>query len=349
MIWFEANAVCPEGRTNPGQMMLTESNLGEFKAFLAELRQIAKEECGISPIFICQLTHSGRQSVRPITMYKNATYESRGRGGDIASDEYLDTLPYFYDRSARLAEEVGFDGVDVKACHGYLLSEAFSAYTREGKYGGSYENRTKLYKDCFNATKAAISSRMLLTARLGLCDMVAYPDGFGTDEKCNEALDEPLRLVSELDASGLDILNITIGNPYYNPHINRPYKKGGYIPPEQPEEGLRRFIRVSSAVKSQNPGLAVVISGLSYYGADMLGAAGRMIKDGVCDLAGFGRMILAYPEFYRDHLSGNFDTKKLCLLCSKCTELMRAKQVSGCAIHDEYYRELYKREVGNKK
>ena len=50
----------------------------------------------------------------------------------------------------------------------------------------------------------------------------------------------------------------------------------------------------------------------------------------------------SYPMFYRDHLHGAFDQKKCCLACSKCTELMRAKQVSGCAVFNEYYRELYK-------
>ena len=66
LIWMEANAVCPEGRTNPGQMMLTKDNLQTFKAFVADLKRIAAEECGINPIIILQLTHSGREMV-PVT------------------------------------------------------------------------------------------------------------------------------------------------------------------------------------------------------------------------------------------------------------------------------------------
>ncbi len=343
IIWFEANAVSPEGRTNTRQMMLTEENAEKFAALLKDVRAAAISAHGTSPKLILQLTHSGRQSIKPITMYKNATYEKAGRGGYVATDEYLDTLPALYARSAKLAEIVGFDGIDIKACHGYLLSEAFSAYTREGKYGGSYENRTKLYKACFKAATGAVGEKMIIGARLGLCDMVPYPDGFGTDGEGRECLDEPLRLVRELNAAGLDILNMTIGNPYYNPHINRPFKKGGYTPPESPESGLERFVRVTSAVKGENPELAVVISGLSYYGEEMLMRAEEFIESGICDLAGFGRITLAYPEFYSDFSSCGMDKRKLCLLCSKCTELMRAKQVSGCAVHDEYYRELYKK------
>lgn len=349
IIWFEANGVCSDGLTGPRQMMLTEENADSFARLICDIKSEAVRLGADEPKLILQLTHSGRQSVKPITMYKNATYEAIGRTGEIASDEYLDALPYFYERSARLAERVGFDGIDVKACHGYLLSEAFSAYKREGKYGGSYENRARLYKSCFQAAKSAISSSIFLGARLGLCDMVAYPDGFGTDADGRENFTESVRLVSELYSEGLEILNFTIGNPYYNPHINRPYKKGAYEPPEEPEEGLLRFLRASRAVKASVPDLTVVMSGLSYYGKEMIRAANDMIKEGACDLAGYGRATLAYPEFYSDYLSGGLNERKLCLLCSKCTELMRAKAVSGCAVRDEYYRELYKNVVGAKK
>ena len=58
LVWFEANAVCPEGRTNPRQMMLTGENLAEFKKLLDDMRRIAAEETGTSPVFILQLTHS---------------------------------------------------------------------------------------------------------------------------------------------------------------------------------------------------------------------------------------------------------------------------------------------------
>ena len=125
IVWFEANAVCPEGRTNPRQMMLTADNLPLFKALLSRMRKISKEECGTDPVFILQLTHSGRQSIVPMIAYRNPIYEERRPVTDenIVTDEYLDTLPEKYAESARLALEAGFDGVDVKSCHGYLFQE----------------------------------------------------------------------------------------------------------------------------------------------------------------------------------------------------------------------------------
>ena len=344
VVWFEANAVCPEGRTNPRQMMLTEDNLSSFKDLLCQMREVAHRECGISPIFILQLTHSGRQSIVPMIAYRNPVYEEKRPVTDdnIVTDDYLDTLSEKYVASARLAVEAGFDGVDVKSCHGYLFQELLSAFGREGRYGGSFENRTRLYLDCVRAVKKAIPDHILLTTRLSVSDMVAKPCGFGTTEQNELDLTEPDLLIERLVAEGVQILNVTVGNPYYNPHVNRPYRRGGYLPPETAQEGLARFEFIEKHIKEKFPTLAVVGSGLSYYRDDLMEQSERQLREGICDMVGFGRMWLAYPTFYRDHLNGAFDPKKCCLACSKCTELMRAKQVSGCAVFHEYYRGLYK-------
>ena len=344
LIWFEANAVCPEGRTNPRQMMLTEDNLPSFKNLLQEMREIAKKECGISPIFILQLTHSGRQSIVPMIAYRHPIYEERRPVTDenIVTDEYLDTLSEKYAESARLAVEAGFDGVDVKSCHGYLFQELLSAFTRAGRYGGSFENRIKLYLDCVRVVKKAIPDHILLTTRLSVSDMVPKPYGFGTTEENALDLTEPDMLIERLVSEGIQILNVTVGNPYYNPHVNRPYRKGGYETPEAAKTGLERFEYIEGHIKEKFPMLTVVGSGLSYYRDDLMEQSERQLRDGICDMVGFGRMWLAYPMFFKDYLSGVFDPKKCCLACSKCTELMRAKQVSGCAVFNEYYRSLYK-------
>ena len=71
----------------------------------------------------------------------------------------------------------------------------------------------------------------------------------------------------------------------------------------------------------------------------------NLLKEGICDLVGYGRMWLAYPDFFVDYNKGEFKHNKCCLACSKCTELMRAKCVSGCAVFNEYYRNLYKEKV----
>ena len=351
LIWFEANAVCPEGRTNLRQMMLTEDNLPEFRRLLQQMREITETECGIKPIFILQLTHSGRQSIVPMIAYRHEIYEKTRPVTDenIVTDEYLDTLPSLYAKSALLAVEAGFDGVDVKSCHGYLFQELLSAFNRKGRYGGSFENRTRLYLNSVKAVKSAVPDGFLVVTRLGASDMIAKPFGFGTDENGKEDLTETKMLIERLSALGVKMVNITVGNPYFNPHINRPYRVGGYTPPETPEEGLARFERVEKELKETFPEIVFVGSGFSYYKADLMEKAESQIERGICDLVGFGRVTLAYPEFYKDYLQGKFEPKKTCMACSKCTALMRSKCVSGCAVFNEYYRNLYKEKVLCKK
>ena len=347
LIWMEANAVCPEGRTNPGQLMLTKENLEEFKSFVAMLRKTALDECGIKPVIILQLTQSGRQSIVPMIAYRHPIYEEKRPVTDenIVTDEYLDTLADKYVASALLAYEAGFDGVDVKSCHGYLFQELLSAFTRPGRYGGSFENRTRLYLDCVRAVKAAVPADFLVVTRLGAADMVPKPYGFGTTEENELDLTETDILVEKLIEAGIRMINITIGNPYYNPHINRPFRLGAYKAPEAPEVGLARFITVQKHLKEKFPCLTIVGSGLSYYREDLMERAEEMINIGAADLVGFGRGSIAYPMFYRDWLAGKFDVKKTCVSCSKCTALMRAKCVSGCAVFNEYYKNLYKEKV----
>jgi len=344
LIWFEATAVCPEGRTGPRQMMLTKDNLPAFRELLGNMRQIAKDETGTEPVFILQLTHSGRQSIVPMIAYRHPIYEERRPVTDenIVTDEYLDTLAEKYAESAVLALEAGFDGVDVKSCHGYLFQELLSAFGREGRYGGSFDNRSRLYLDCVRAVKKVLPDNILLTTRLSVADMVPKPYGFGTTEENVLDFTEPDILIGRLIDEGIQMLNVTVGNPYYNPHVNRPYRKGGYIPPEAAEVGLNRFVTIEKHIKEKFPALTVVGSGLSYYREDLMERSEEQLESGVCDLVGYGRMWLAYPEFYRDYTNGQFDPKKCCLSCSKCTELMRSKRVSGCAVFNEYYRELYK-------
>ena len=351
IVWFEACAVCPEGRTNARQMRLTEENMDSFKALLREMREIAESVGGERQLFVLQLTHSGRQSITPMIMYRNSVYEEKRPLTDenIVTDEYLDTLPALYAHTALLAKEAGFDAVDVKACHGYLLAEALSAFTREGRYGGSFENRTRLYYSCVEAVKSAVGDSLAVVARVGLSDMVAKPCGFGTTEEGELDLTESDELLEGLIARGIQMLNVTIGNPYYNPHINRPFKRGAYTPPEAPEAGLARFVTVQKHIKEKFPGLPLVGSGLSYYRRELMEVSEALLLDGVCDFVGYGRMWLAYPQVYSDYKNDKFDYKKCCVACSRCTELMRAKCVSGCAVFNDYYKKLYEEKVVCKK
>lgn len=355
LIWAEACAVVPEGRANPRQLMLTRENLDVFCALVADLKETSMKLYGYAPAVLLQETHSGRYSKpegRPAALVAchNPILEKEKpvRDSQVVSDDYLKGLEEAYAQTAKLAQQAGFDGVDIKACHRYLMSETLSAFTRPGPYGGSFENRTRLYRNAVAAARAATGGGFLIASRLNLFDALPAPWGFGADEAGAPDMREPVALVRRLHAEyGMDLFDFSIGNPYFNPHINRPFDRGAYVPPEHPLTGVARICACTAAVKKAVPDVRVVASGMSYlrqFGANL--AAG-VVGQGVADMAGFGRMAFAYPAFAHDLLAnGRLDPRQCCIACSKCTELMRAGSTAGCVVRDSAtYFPIYKRDV----
>lgn len=350
IIWFEATAVCNEGRANPRQLFLNEKTKESFRNLLEEVRKVSLEKHGFSPLIIVQLTHSGRFSKpngtpEPIVAYRNEHWEigKENQPYTVANDEYLSSIPQKYASAARLAEEVGFDGIDIKCCHGYLFNELLSAFNREGIYGGSLENRTKLYFDCIDSVKNSISDKTFVTTRFNACDCFPYPYGYGVNEKNEIDLTETKWIINELAEKGIEFIDITLGNPYLIPHVNRPCINA----PEDGKIGLKRIHDVTKELNESFPEIRFVMSGLSFEGENAINYANEIIKDGVADFAGFGRMTFAYPDFYNDYLEkGSLDKSKVCLKCSKCSELMRNASVAGCPVRDsEIYMPYYQKHV----
>ena len=343
LIWFEATAVLPEARANPRQLRISESNLDAFKAQVEEIREAAFKACGHAPTVIMQATHSGRYSKpegvpAPLIACNNPILErDRPIPADrIVTDEYLDRTKEALVRAASLAERAGFDGVDIKCCHRYLNSELLSAFGRAGRYGGSLENRTRLLRESISGAIQSCSSGFIVTTRLNAYDGLPYPYGFGVHpERAGFDPTEPVWLLKKLAEAGVKLVDITMGNPYFNPHINRPFATGAYEPPEAPIEGVARMLNGTALLKRAVPELTLVCSALTYLGAVSPNVAAAFIRDGGFDLAGYGRMILAYPDFANDIIkSGALVSGKCCIACSKCSEIMRAGGTPGCVVRD---------------
>ena len=360
LLWFEATAIAHAGRANPRQLLINEENLDSLKEILAMIKETAVKAHGFAPPVIMQATHSGRYSrpgfpaagdvPAPLAAYLNPNppFKLTNEKARVVTDDELKLLEERYGAAARLAARAGFDGIDIKACHGYLNCELLSAFTRPGNYGGSFENRTRFFVNSVMAAKAAAPSDFLITTRMNLYDGLAYPHGFGMDESGDlaENTEEPLRLVKILHKQlGMPMINATMGNPYANPHVNRPFDQGFYEPPEAPLAGVARMYRITKRVQQAFPALAVMASAPTYlrqFGANL--AAGA-IGEGCCKLVGFGRQAFAYPDFIDDCLHGRVDPGKCCVTCGKCTELMRAGSTAGCVVRDGIYREIYRSDV----
>ncbi len=370
IIWFEATACMREGRANPRQLWIREETLDDFKRLVDRIREIGVKTNGYAPLVVMQDTHSGRYSKpdgvpAPLIAYNNPIFEKDKPldASHIVTDEHIDRVGEALIAGAKLAERAGFDGVDVKCCHRYLNSELLSAYTRPGRYGGSYENRTRLLRESVQGAMAAAGHGFIVSTRLNVYDGFPYPFGFGVSPDTQiptgqyrldapaPAFDptEPIRLLCDLRALGVELVNVTMGNPYFNPHVNRPFAKGGYEEPEHPLEGVARILNGIGLLHKAVPDLKLISSAMTFLGAAAPHVAAGCIADGMFDCAGFGRMIFAQPDFASRILrDGALDKKRLCLACSKCTELMRAGSTPGCVLRDRLYTDLY-REVILKK
>lgn len=358
LIWFEATAVMKEGRANPRQLYINDNNLDDFKRQVESIKQTAYKENGFEPIVVMQATHSGRYSKpngvsAPLIAYNNPIFEKDNPipKERIVSDEYLDRVGDALVKGAMLAEKAGFDGVDIKCCHRYLNSELLSAYNREGRYGGCFENRTRLLRESVRGAIENCSKDFIVSSRLNVYDGFAYPYGFGVknDGSLDLDLKEPDMLIKELYQYGVRLLNITMGNPYFNPHVNRPFARGGYEAPEHPLNGVARMLNGTAKLKDMNPQMAMICSAVSYLGVAAPNVVSAFIKNNKFDFAGFGRTIFAYPDFAKDILNGNgMDKNKICICCSKCSEIMRSPGgTTGCVIHDrEIYLPIYRKLCG---
>ncbi len=353
LIWLEATSVTEDGRTNMGQLWLNESNADSFARLAERLHTLS----GGTPL-ILQLTHSGRfskpdNSPRPVISYHNPLMNERfdiAPDYPVVTDEYLDSLPERFGRATELAKKVGFDGVDIKCCHKYLFSELLSAYSRKGRYGGSFENRTRLFADSLRAAAVHTSPDFILASRFGAYECLPYPWGFAADENGTNEVDwsEPERLYGMMYDLGVRLVDMTLGSPYINPHVNRPYDGGGYVPPEEPLLGVARLIAAAAHLKRSVPDITLIGTGYSYLRQFAGNVAAGAVSSGMTDAVGFGRMAFAYHDFARDLLErGTLDPHRVCLTCSKCTALMRAMSCTGCPIRDrEPYLEIYKNVFG---
>lgn len=352
LIWFEATSVVPEGRSNPRQLMLFAQNLDTFKRLVEQTRNSAFKVFGSSFDIFCvlQLTHSGRHSKpkgkpKPYVANPDASLGKKAENTHVLSDEDLARLQNIYVETARLAGEAGFDGVDIKACNGYLLNELLAAYLRKNsRYGESFENRTRFLLDVLQDIRGEVPG-ICTAVRLSAYDGIPYGFGVLRDGSIDIDLNEPKELLRHLIRSGCSLFNITVGNPYHEPHFGRPFDRplpGASLPDEHPLEGVTRLLKVTGVLQKEFPDIPFVGTGYSWlrHFFPYVGAAVLNRKE--VSFVGLGRSSFAYPDAPRDLMAkGVMDPKKACITCSRCTELMRNGHISGCAAHDK---KIYEKE-----
>ena len=359
----EAMAVRPDGRANPNQLIIIEQN----KAGLAELMGILKkahaELYGTTDDLVIgfQLTHSGRfckpngtTACEPRVAFRHPILDPKFKvtsDAQVFTDAEIEQLIADYIKAAQIAWDVGADFVDLKHCHGYLLHEFLGAHTRPGKFGGSFENRTRIVRDIIAGIRAS-GSKIEFGVRLSTFDKVPHrPDpalsvpgklgpgipedfskclpyryGFGVNQNDPTQIDitETFQFVELCAQVGVKILNTTAGSPYYTPHLQRPAAyppSDGYQPAHDPLIDVERQVQVVRKLKAhlaqletRNPKLEtplLVASGLSYLQEYLPHVSQYLLRHGWADMVGIGRAVLSYPNMLADATTKGKLEKKL--------------------------------------
>jgi 2,4-dienoyl-CoA reductase (NADPH2) len=354
LIWCEATAVRADGRSNRAQLLLTKETLGGFARLVEETRAAAKKKWGPGhdPLLVLQLTHSGRFSrpdgtPRPLIVQNNPHLDPlRDIPPDapLVSDDELAAIRDDFVEAADLAASAGFDAVDIKACHGYLVSETLAAHGREdSRYGGPFENRTRLLLEIVRRIRDE-APRLLITSRLSATDAVPFPYGFGMDPDAQDRIDlgEAKTLAGLLVRAGVRFLALSLGIPAWRPHIGRPFDRpvpGGPVPAEHPLEGVARHVAAATEIQRSSPRTAVLGAGISWLRALGPGVAAAMVAAGRSAAFGLGRGALAYPDFAADLIRhGRLSPRKICTTCSLCSLLLRRQERVGCVLRDPEYK-----------
>lgn len=374
LIWGgEAVAVRHDGRANPNQLVIAGHTMEALDALRQSLIQTHGERHGRSDDLLVglQLTHSGRFArpnsktrLEPWILYHHPILDRKfGVPPDhpIMSDAQIDDLIGDFIKAAVLAQALGFEFVDLKHCHGYLGHEFLSAHTRPGRYGGSFENRTRFLRTLVEGVRRDAPG-LGIGVRVSIFDTLPfkpgpqrtgepeahegrYVYGFGVnpDNPLEPDLTEAvvfLRLLEQLD---IKLVCLTCGSPYYDPHIQRPAlfpPSDGYQPPEDPLVGVARQINVTAQLKAQFPNLCITGSGYTYLQEWLPNVGQHNVRQGRVDFVGIGRMVLAYPEMPADVLAGRpLRRASVCRTFSDCTTGPRSGLVSGCYPLDPFYKE----------
>jgi len=356
----------------------TLAGLAQLRAgLIEEHKRAAGSEKGL--LIGLQLTHSGRycrpnahDRPEPRILYRHPILDrklSLPRDYPLLTDAEIASIIEEFHRAARIARELGFDFVDIKHCHGYLGHEFLSAHTREGKYGGSFENRTRFLREVVEGIRA-VAPKLKVGVRVSAFDTVPFqPDpaqsgngklgpgipephanlipyrwGFGVNaqDPTQPDLAEPFQFLSLLEKLAIHLVNVTAGSPYYNPHIQRPAlypPSDGYLPPEDPLIGVARQMQATRELKQRFPNLIFVGTAYSYLQDFLPHVAQAALREGWVDVVGLGRMVLTYPEILLDASEGRaLQHKRVCRTFSDCTTAPRKGLPSGCYPLDSYYK-----------
>jgi 2,4-dienoyl-CoA reductase-like NADH-dependent reductase (Old Yellow Enzyme family) len=205
--------------------------------------------------------------------------------------------------AARRAVKAGFDGVELHAAHSYLISQFLSDLynKRKDEYGGSLENKMRFLLEVLDEVKDNLGDRPI-SVRLNGEDGI--PGGI--------KIEETVKVAEKLEKSGCDLISVSGGTP-----------EKTRILKESDEAYFSSFARkIKKRVKTP-----ILLTG----GIRTPKIADRLLNEGVCDLIGLARPLIAEPKLISRWRAGDL-TKAKCISCNKCFYEEGLRKYVNCPI-----------------
>lgn len=339
VINIESITISPTSRARKNQLVAQEKNLKGLADLVEAMKKINDRS-----LIIIQLNHSG--AISNPNFSEAVSYYPTGHPDErILNDDDIDEIADWFVTSAKVCHETGADGLDFKMCHGYLGGQLLRpANITNGKYGGSWENRTRFFRETATRIKDEINNpNFIIGSRISFYEGI--PGGFGSSgpEDVTEDPTEPLAFCRMIEEAGFHFINVSSGIPVMTGEFCRPTKL-------YPEGVYRQFSwarQVRQAVKTPLIGTAYSylrdgnnkLVGKDPEKKSLLYWAAKNISDGHVDMVGIGRQSLADPLFARKALAGDLEEINYCAACGGCSKLLGGQALVGCVIYDEFYKE----------
>lgn len=351
MITVESLSISLRSRARKNQLIIEEKNLKPLTDLVKEMKKINPES-----LIIFQINHSGivSGSFSEVVSYYPAYTPTTDSAIRILTDEDVDKIKETLVKAALISYEAGADGIDFKNCHGYLGGQLLRpANTKNGRYGGSFENRTRFFRETADMMKVAIKDEnFIFGARISIYEGIL--GGFGTagPEEVVEDLTEPLALCCMIEDAGFDFINISSGIPVMTGEITRPTQK--YPMGVYRQFSWARVVRNTVKIPLIGSAYSYLRDGDNKLPEDvpekksLMHWATKNIEAGHVDMVGVGRQSLADPLFAKKVLAGEIDQIEFCKACGGCSVLLVSQARVGCTFYNEFYKEEL-REVRKKK
>jgi 2,4-dienoyl-CoA reductase-like NADH-dependent reductase (Old Yellow Enzyme family) len=287
--------VQPSGKASPHQMAVFDDR------FIEGLARIPAAVHRFRSLVFLQIAHAGRQTKEKlcgcIPVSPSVVHDpvSKVMPRELSGGEIRTLIGDFVSAAVR-AKRAGFDGIQLHAAHGYLISSFLSPHTnrRTDEWGGPLENRARVLLDVLGGVKAACGRSFPAIVKLNSTDFL----------KEGLALDDAVKVARLLEAEGIDGIEVSGGMA----EAGRGSVWAGLR--SEAEEGY--FVESAARIKRE---VRVPVFGLG--GIRTLSVAERIIAEGRADLVSLSRPLIRDP-FLVKHFREGLVAKSECISCNKC-------------------------------